>query len=271
MNAPVSLIDSALPRHDRALDEVMALFDLPFTALIFQAAAVHRRWFDPTQVQMSQLQSVKTGGCVENYGYCSQPAHFDTGLKASKLMKSEVVIEQAARAKAGGASRFCMGAAWRDLKDRDLPELARMIGGVKALGLETCATLGMLTADQAKQLKDAGLDYYNHNLDTGPEDYARVVTTRTYQDRLDTLSHVRDAGMSTCCGGIVGGNSAATAPACCTPWQPCRPILTACRSTDWCPSAAPRWARDHEPRTPGAVFPGRRQFDLRGRHPVDHA
>ena len=204
MNAPVSLIDPALPRHDWALDEVTALFDLPFTALIFQAAAVHRRWFDPTQVQMSQLLSVKTGGCAENCGYCSQSAHFDTGLKASKLMKSEVVIEQAARAKAGGASRFCMGAAWRDLKDRDLPELARMIGGVKALGLETCATLGMLTADQAKQLKDAGLDYYNHNLDTGPEDYARVVTTRTYQDRLDTLSHVRDAGMSTCCGGIVG-------------------------------------------------------------------
>ena len=204
MNAPVHLLDPAQPRHDWTLDEVSALFDLPFTELVFQAAAVHRRWFDPTQVQMSQLLSVKTGGCAENCGYCSQSAHFDTGLKASKLMKSEAVIEQAARAKAGGASRFCMGAAWRELKDRDLPELARMIGGVKALGLETCATLGMLTADQAKQLKDAGLDYYNHNLDTGPEDYARVVTTRTYQDRLDTLSHVRDAGMSTCCGGIVG-------------------------------------------------------------------
>ena len=204
MNAPVHLLDPAQPRHDWTLDEVSALFDLPFTELVFQAAAVHRRWFDPTQVQMSQLLSVKTGGCAENCGYCSQSAHFDTGLKASKLMKSEAVIEQAARAKAGGASRFCMGAAWRELKDRDVPELARMIAGVKALGLETCATLGMLTADQAKALKDAGLDYYNHNLDTGPDDYARVVTTRTYQDRLDTLAHVRDAGMSTCCGGIVG-------------------------------------------------------------------
>ena len=204
MNAPVHLLDPAQPRHDWTLDEVSALFDLPFAELVFQAAAVHRRWFDPTQVQMSQLLSVKTGGCAENCGYCSQSAHFDTGLKASKLMKSEAVIEQAARAKAGGASRFCMGAAWRELKDRDVPELARMIAGVKALGLETCATLGMLTADQAKALKDAGLDYYNHNLDTGPDDYARVVTTRTYQDRLDTLAHVRDAGMSTCCGGIVG-------------------------------------------------------------------
>jgi biotin synthase len=204
MNAPVHLLDPGQPRHDWTLDEVSALFDIPFTELLFQAAAVHRRWFDPTRVQMSQLLSVKTGGCAENCGYCSQSASFKTGLDASKLMDAEAVIEQARRARDGGASRFCMGAAWRELKDRDTPRLAAMIGGVKALGLETCATLGMLTADQARQLKDAGLDYYNHNLDTSPEYYSAVVTTRTYQDRLDTLAHVRDAGMSTCCGGIVG-------------------------------------------------------------------
>jgi len=204
MNAPLRLSDPAQPRHDWTLEEVEALFATPFTELLFQAAAVHRRWFDPTQVQMSQLLSVKTGGCAENCGYCSQSAGFETGLKASRLMEADAVIEQAARAKASGASRFCMGAAWRELKDRDTPKLAAMISGVKALGLETCATLGMLTADQAKQLKEAGLDYYNHNLDTGPDYYASVVTTRTYQDRLDTLEHVRNAGMSTCCGGIVG-------------------------------------------------------------------
>ena len=204
MNAPLRLTDAAQPRHDWTLDEVLALFELPFTELLFEAATVHRRWFDPTQVQMSQLLSVKTGGCAENCGYCSQSASFDTGVKASKLMDPETVVVAAKAAKAAGASRFCMGAAWRELKDRDVPKLAAMIGGVKALGMETCATLGMLNADQARQLKDAGLDYYNHNLDTSPEYYGKVVTTRTYQDRLDTLSHVREAGMSTCCGGIVG-------------------------------------------------------------------
>lgn len=172
--------------------------------LVYEAATVHRAWFNPSEVQKSQLLSIKTGGCAENCGYCSQSASFDTGLKAEKLMDATAVIAEAMAAKAGGASRFCMGAAWRELKDRDTPKLATMIAGVKALGLETCATLGMLTADQAKQLKAAGLDYYNHNLDTGPEYYAQVVTTRTYQDRLDTLEHVRNAGMSTCCGGIVG-------------------------------------------------------------------
>jgi biotin synthase len=204
MNAPVRIEDLSTPRHDWRLDEVEALFARPFMELVFDAAAVHRRWFDPSAVQKSQLLSVKTGGCAENCGYCSQSAHFRTGLKAEKLMDAQVVIAEAMAAKAGGADRFCMGAAWRELKDRDLPKLAAMIGGVKALGLETCATLGMLTADQAKQLKDAGLDYYNHNLDTGPEYYAEVVTTRTYQERLDTLEHVRNAGMATCCGGIVG-------------------------------------------------------------------
>jgi len=165
---------------------------------------VHRRWFDPAELQMSQLLSVKTGGCAENCGYCSQSQHFDTGLKASKLMDAAAVIAQAKAAKDGGAQRFCMGAAWRDLKDRDLPKVAAMISGVKALGMETCATLGMLKPEQAKALKEAGLDFYNHNLDTGPDYYDQVVTTRTYQDRLETLAAVRDAGLSTCCGGIVG-------------------------------------------------------------------
>ena len=203
MTAPADR-DPALPRHDWTLEEVEALFARPFMELVYDAATVHRRWFDPSEVQKSQLLSVKTGGCAENCGYCSQSASFDTGLRAEKLMDATAVIAEAMAAKAGGASRFCMGAAWRELKDRDTPKLATMIAGVKALGLETCATLGMLTADQARQLKAAGLDYYNHNLDTGPDYYAEVVTTRTYQDRLDTLRHVREAGMSTCCGGIVG-------------------------------------------------------------------
>jgi biotin synthase len=204
MNARVHIADPAQPRHDWSLAEVEALFELPFAELVFRAAEVHRRWFDPAEVQLSQLLSVKTGGCAENCGYCSQSSSFKTGVPASKLMDADVVVAQAAEAKAGGAQRFCMGAAWRDLKDRDLPKVAAMISGVKALGMETCATLGMLTADQAKALKDAGLDYYNHNLDTGPDYYSSVVSTRTYQDRLDTLAHVRDAGLSTCCGGIVG-------------------------------------------------------------------
>jgi biotin synthase len=194
----------AEPRNDWTRDEVEALFDLPFADLVFMAATVHRAWFEPSEIQLSQLLSVKTGGCVEDCGYCSQSAHFDTGLKATRLMDPDAVIAQAVQAKAGGAQRFCMGAAWRDLKDRDLPKLEAMISGVKALGLETCATLGMLEPHQAVALRAAGLDYYNHNLDTAPEDYGRVISTRTYQDRLDTLEHVRAAGMSVCCGGIVG-------------------------------------------------------------------
>ena len=176
--------DPHLPRHDWTLQEVETLFERPFMELVFEAAAVHRRWFDPSEIQMSRLLSVKTGGCAENCGYCSQSAHFDTGLKAEKLMEPSAVIAEAMAAKAGGASRFCMGAAWRELKDRDTPKLASMIAGVKALGLETCATLGMLSADQARQLKAAGLDYYNHNLDTGPDYYGEVVTTRVWNDRL---------------------------------------------------------------------------------------
>jgi biotin synthase len=208
MEFPVTVLnpgqDAVPPRHDWTRAEVEALFDLPFPELVFQAAQTHRRWFDPTEIQLSQLLSVKTGGCAENCGYCSQSAHFETGLAAEKLMAPEAVIAAAARAKAGGAQRFCMGAAWRDLKDRDLPKVAAMISGVKALGLETCATLGMLTPDQARALRSAGLDYYNHNLDSAPDYYAEVVTTRTYEDRLETLGHVRAAGISTCCGGIVG-------------------------------------------------------------------
>ena len=191
-------------RHDWTKDDIAALFDLPFMELVFRAASVHRQTFDPSEVQLSQLLSIKTGGCAENCGYCSQSSHFDTGLKASKLMPVDQVLATAQAAKDGGAQRFCMGAAWRDLKDRDVPALAEMIGGVKALGLETCATLGMITPAQAAQLKDAGLDYYNHNLDTSPEYYDKVVTTRTYQERLDTLQAVADAGMKTCCGGITG-------------------------------------------------------------------
>src|SRR6476659_1459754 len=214
MNAPVlnsssldpagARLDPAQPRNDWTLDEVEALFELPFTELVFRAAEVHRRWFDPTELQISQLLSVKTGGCPENCGYCAQSQHFTTGVAATKLMAAETVIAAAAEAKAGGAQRFCMGAAWRDLKDRDLPKVCAMVAGVKALGLETCATLGMLTPQQATALKAAGLDFYNHNLDTGPDYYDKVVTTRTYQDRLDTLDAVRASGMSTCCGGIVG-------------------------------------------------------------------
>ena len=199
-----TVTDPALPRCDWTREQVAALFNLPFPELTYLAVTVHRRWFDPTELQLSQLLSIKTGGCAENCGYCSQSASFDTGLKATKLMEPDTVIAEAVRAKAAGAGRFCMGAAWRDLKDRDLPKLEAMISGVKALGLETCATLGMLREDQAARLRQAGLDFYNHNLDTSPEYYGEVVTTRTYQDRLDTLEHVRAAGMKTCCGGIVG-------------------------------------------------------------------
>ncbi|HEY1927811.1 MAG TPA: biotin synthase BioB [Caulobacteraceae bacterium] len=206
MNAPVLGLraDPAEPRHDWTLEEVEGLLELPLVELVFRAAEVHRRWFDPTELQISQLLSVKTGGCPEDCGYCAQSQHFKTGVTASRLMEADAVIAKAREARDGGAQRFCMGAAWRDLKDRDVPKVAAMIAGVKALGLETCATLGMLTPPQAKALREAGLDFYNHNLDTGPDYYDHVVTTRTYNDRLETLAAVRDAGISVCCGGIVG-------------------------------------------------------------------
>jgi len=191
-------------RHDWQKDEVLALFQLPFNELLFQAASVHRAHFSPNEVQISTLLSIKTGGCPEDCGYCPQSSHFNTGVKADKLMDKENVLAEAKKAKAAGASRFCMGAAWRSPKDRDVEKISDIIAGVKSLGLETCATLGMLTSEQACKLKEAGLDYYNHNLDTSENFYGNIITTRTYQDRLDTLAHVRDAGMNVCCGGIVG-------------------------------------------------------------------
>ncbi len=191
-------------RHDWSRAEVEALFALSFPVLLQRAGETHRAHFDPTEVQVSTLLSVKTGGCPEDCAYCPQAQRYDTGVEATKLMDTTVVVEKARQAKAAGASRFCMGAAWRSPKDRDIPKVAEMIREVKALGLETCATLGMLSGEQATALKAAGLNYYNHNLDTSPEFYGDIIRTREYQDRLDTLAHVRDAGMKTCCGGIVG-------------------------------------------------------------------
>ena len=191
-------------RHDWSRAEVEALLALPFTELLHRAGTAHRQHFDPAEVQVSTLLSVKTGGCPEDCGYCPQAARYHTGVDATKLMATEDVVAKARQAKAAGASRFCMGAAWRSPKDRDIPKVAAMIREVKSLGLETCATLGMLSEPQAHALRDAGLDYYNHNLDTAPEFYGEVIHTRDYQDRLDTLGHVRDVGIKTCSGGIVG-------------------------------------------------------------------
>ncbi|CAB3961808.1 MULTISPECIES: biotin synthase BioB [Burkholderia] len=184
--------------------DVVALFELPFNDLLFRAQQVHREHFDANAVQLSTLLSIKTGGCEEDCGYCSQSSHHDTGLKAEKLMDVDAVLDAARAAKANGASRFCMGAAWRNPKERHMPALTEMVRGVKELGLETCMTLGMLEDEQAQELASAGLDYYNHNLDTSPEFYGQVISTRTYQDRLDTLDRVRDAGINVCCGGIIG-------------------------------------------------------------------
>ncbi len=184
--------------------EIAALFDLPFADLIHRAQTIHRENFDPNKVQLSTLLSIKTGGCPEDCGYCAQSAKFETGVKAGKLLPVDTVLEDARRAKAAGATRYCMGAAWRNPKDHDLEQVCRMVEGVNALGMESCVTLGMLTERQALRLKQSGLDYYNHNIDTSPEYYEQVVTTRSYEDRLQTLSHVREAGISVCCGGIVG-------------------------------------------------------------------
>ena len=191
-------------RHDYSRDEVLALFALPFNDLLERAHAVHRAHHDANAVQISTLLSIKTGGCPEDCAYCPQAARYHTGVKAEKLMSLDAVLDKARAAKAAGATRFCMGAAWRSPKDKDVVKVAEMVNAVRALGMETCATLGMLTAPQAQQLKSAGLDYYNHNLDTAPEYYSQIIHTRDFQDRLDTLEHVRDAGMKTCCGGIVG-------------------------------------------------------------------
>ncbi|MGJ8678970.1 biotin synthase BioB [Paraglaciecola sp.] len=191
-------------RHDWTIDQVNELFALPFNDLLFKAQCVHRQHFDPNQVQVSTLLSIKTGACPEDCKYCPQSARYDTGLEKERLLEIEKVIQRAREAKQTGSTRFCMGAAWRNPRDRDMPYVIDMVKEVKKLGLETCMTLGMLTRDQALALQQAGLDYYNHNLDTSPEFYGDIITTRTYQDRLDTLSNVREAGMNVCSGGIVG-------------------------------------------------------------------
>ena len=208
--SPESLRRTAAPSTPKSgpqrwrVEDVEALFETPFMDLVYRAQQVHREHFDPNTVQLSTLLSIKTGGCAEDCGYCAQSAHFDTGVEAAKLMPLDEVLTAARAARAKGATRFCMGAAWRSPKARDMERVTAMVREVKALGMETCMTLGMLDGDQARALKDAGLDYYNHNLDTAPEYYGKVVGTRTYQDRLDTLERVRDAGISVCCGGIVG-------------------------------------------------------------------
>jgi biotin synthase len=194
----------SVPRHDWTRAQVAELFALPFPELVFRAALVHRENFDPAEVQISTLLSIKTGGCPEDCAYCPQSAKYDTGVQAEKLMSLDKVLAEARAAKNAGAQRFCMGAAWREPKDRDLEQVCAMVEGVKALGMETCVTLGMLTDTQARRLKTSGLDYYNHNLDTSPEYYGAIITTRSYQERLDTLDHVREAGIHVCCGGIVG-------------------------------------------------------------------
>lgn len=201
---------SADIRHNWTQQQVDALFTMPFNDLLFRAQTIHRQYFNPNEVQVSTLLSIKTGACPEDCKYCPQSARYDTGLEKERLLEVEKVLERAREAKATGSTRFCMGAAWRNPKDRDMPYVIKMVEEVKKLGLETCMTLGMLTRDQALALKQAGLDYYNHNLDTSPEYYGDIITTRTYQDRLETLQHVRDAGMNVCSGGIVGmGESAA--------------------------------------------------------------
>jgi len=202
MNDIADLIRPSAAALSRA--EVAELFDLPFMELVFRAAEVHRAHHDPNQVERATLLSIKTGGCAEDCGYCSQSVHAESGLKASKLMDVDAVLEAAREAKAAGSQRFCMGAAWREPKDRDMDAICAMVEGVNALGLQSCMTLGMLTDAQAERLGQAGLDYYNHNLDTSPENYGSVITTRTWQDRIDTLDRVRGQGINVCCGGIVG-------------------------------------------------------------------
>ncbi len=207
MNKPMPRLsdssDSGV-RHDWSRDEVRSLFELPFNELLYRAQTAHRRNFDPNAVQISTLLSIKTGGCPEDCGYCPQSVHHDTGLEPEALLDVEAVVAAARRAREAGATRFCMGAAWRSPRGRNFERVVEMVRRVRAEGLETCVTLGMLEAEQARQLKQAGLDYYNHNLDTSPEFYGEIITTRRYQDRLDTLGHVRDAGINVCCGGIVG-------------------------------------------------------------------
>ncbi|MEH6576449.1 MAG: biotin synthase BioB [Amphritea sp.] len=197
-------------RHNWSEDEVRTLFELPFNDLMFQAQIVHRQYFNPNEVQVSTLLSIKTGACPEDCKYCPQSGHYNTGLEKERLMQVEQVLEKARKAKASGSTRFCMGAAWKHPADKDMPYVTEMVKEVKALGLETCMTLGMLDEDKASQLAEAGLDYYNHNLDTSPEFYDKIITTRSYQDRLDTLHNVRESGMKICSGGILGMGETAT-------------------------------------------------------------
>ncbi|MGB4497983.1 MAG: biotin synthase BioB [Methylococcaceae bacterium] len=198
------MLSNSTIRHDWQADEVMALYALPFNDLLFKAQTIHRENFNPNEVQISSLLSIKTGSCSEDCGYCPQSARYDSGVKSEPLMPICDVLEAAQQAKSQGATRFCMGAAWRKPKDSDIERVVEMVQGVKALGMETCVTLGMLTDEQTARLKDGGLDYYNHNLDTSEDYYSEVITTRTYQDRLDTLARVRNSGINVCSGGIVG-------------------------------------------------------------------
>ena len=195
---------SSVIRHDWQAAEVLDLYALPFNDLLFKAQTIHRENFNPNEVQISSLLSIKTGSCSEDCGYCPQSARYESGLKSEPLMPIDEVLQAAQLAKSQGATRFCMGAAWRKPKDKDIERVVEMVQGVKALGMETCVTLGMLTDDQTARLKEGGLDYYNHNLDTSEDYYSEVITTRTYQDRLDTLERVRNSGINVCCGGIVG-------------------------------------------------------------------
>ncbi|RWN48710.1 MAG: biotin synthase BioB [Mesorhizobium sp.] len=202
MSGPQMSCESA--PHLWTQTEARALHDAPFNELLFRAQTIHRENFDPNKVQLSRLLSIKTGGCPEDCGYCSQSAHHESGLKASKLMEVKRVIAEATKARDAGATRYCMGAAWRSPKPRDMDAVVAMVEGVKALGMETCMTLGMLDLEQAARLKQAGLDYYNHNIDTSERYYTEIISTRTFADRLDTLANVRDSGIKVCCGGIVG-------------------------------------------------------------------
>jgi len=260
--------------------DVAALFELPFNDLLFRAQQVHREHHEPNTVQLSTLLSIKTGGCAEDCGYCSQSAHHDTGLPASKLMELDEVLEAARAAKAQGASRFCMGAAWREPKDRDMEKIARMVSEVKSLGMETCVTLGMLKAEQAQQLKEAGLDYYNHNVDTSPEHYGNIIGTRTYEDRLETLAHARNAGLHVCSGGILGmGETRADRAS----------MIAHLAALNPAPESVPinhdRGGPHHDAEvggaalgrsradgrgTAGVVLPGRRQLHLLRRPPAHH-
>ena len=234
------MADQTAPRTDWTREEIAALFDLPFTELLFSAATVHREHHTPDQVQLCTLLSIKTGGCPEDCGYCSQSVKADSGVAASKLMDVRSVLQSAAQAKDHGSQRFCMGAAWRNPKDRDMPAIVEIVKGVRAMGLETCMTLGMLTPKQADTLAEAGLDYYNHNIDSSPEYYERVITTRTMGERLDTLANVRASGINVCSGGIVGmGETRADGASASSTRSPrCRSIPKACRSTRWSRSRA---------------------------------